>query len=679
MRCWFLLFCVVLWPLALSAQELEEGAFADLVYQLGLEPDEVLAREDWLEGLYQLYRMKADLNAASDEEIGALPMLTAQEAEALLAYRATQGPLLSIYELQAVPGLSMRTVRRMLPFVQVREPDDVVGRWLRLREEGDLYGLLRYSRRLPEGRGYRGDSAAFAGSPDYLLMRWRLRQPGSLSVGLQAEKDAGEALGFGAYRTGFDHVSGHVQVEAIGKVERLLLGDFRIAAGQGLVHGGGFGLGKGAEPVLYLRRAHRGLLPHTGAAESGFMRGAGATVGEGRVQGTIWLSALGQDATVAEDSTGLSLSSGISATGLHRTVTERAKRNSIEERQAGFLLDVRGPGWHVGGGATGYRFSVPLPRKSQPYGAFDFAGAETWVGHVYGSRVWYNWNVFGEVARWAGGGVAALAGAQVYLHPKVQAGLLWRRYARDAFSFYGDAFGERSRVQNEYGTFFGLRYSPDRRWLFSGYVDRFRFPWLRYGVDAPSEGYEWLLAGQFRWQRGMELRVQWREEHDARNSTMATGPTRLLQSVREQQLRVQLQLGEGDGFSTRTRLQWNGTRDELGLAQGWALSQDVFWKRRRLSLSGRLALFSTDGFSTRVYSYERDVLYAFSVPAYQGQGLRSYVLLGYRLTPQWRVWLRYGRYFYLDRESVGSGYDTAPGNVQEDVRVQVMWKPWAGR
>lgn len=670
---------VFLFCLSAKAQTRREAAFEELIDQLQLEQQADLPYEELLELLYQRYQQPIDLNSDQEEDLLHIPFLSPVQRQRLLEYRRETGPFVAVYELQAVPGIGTEVARQVAPFVTVGLTEaDLRPLGQRLREEADHYLLMRYSRRLPRGRGFRavaGEPPAFAGSPDYLLYRWRLRRTHDFSAGFQLEKDAGEALSFQTSPVAFDQISGHLMLENRGTIKKVLLGDYRIAAGQGLVHGGGFGLGKGTEPLLYLSRGNQGILPHTGALETGYMRGIAATLGRGRWESSFWLSSLLQDAGI--DSTESWLSSGIRTSGLHRTATELAGRNALRESQAGTLLNYKAPGFLAGAGFTAHHFNLPLPPGSRPYQRFHFSGKHNHVVHAYLRKTVYNWNLFAEGARSASGGLAWLVGAQVYLHRQLQVGLLLRKYDRDYHSFYGQAFGESSTLRNEQGSYLSLRFLPHRKWELTAYMDRFRFPWLRFGVDAPSEGFDYTVTAQFKPARGQLLRMGYRNEQKQKNFDVGDSQTRLLQMTNWQQLRLQWQQQGSEGLGFKTQVFYNHYSDEEGTGTGWALMQDVQYDKTRWGLSTRLALFQTSSFANRIYSYERDVRYAFSVPFYEGNGLRSYLMLYCKPTQTLKLWLRYARFYYLDRSEVGSGSSSAPGAQQHDLRVQLIYRPWA--
>jgi len=108
-------------------------------------------------------------------------------------------------------------------------------------------------------------------------------------------------------------------------------------------------------------------------------------------------------------------------------------------------------------------------------------------------------------------------------------------------------------------------------------------------------------------------------------------------------------------------------------SRGLIFFQDLNFKSKHapLSFSIRLALFDCPDFQSRIYAYERDVLYAFSIPAYQGIGSRYYLLMRWKISNALDLWLRYDRTSYLDREILGSGRDEILGNHKSQLKTQL--------
>ena len=88
----------------------------------------------------------------------------------------------------------------------------------------------------------------------------------------------------------------------------------------------------------------------------------------------------------------------------------------------------------------------------------------------------------------------------------------------------------------------------------------------------------------------------------------------------------------------------------------------------------RLLYFETDSYNSRLYAYENDVLYGFSIPAFFDKGFRYYTNVNYDVSKKLSIWLRLARTTYLNRQTVGSGLDEIAGNSRTECRVQILWK-----
>jgi hypothetical protein len=68
------------------------------------------------------------------------------------------------------------------------------------------------------------------------------------------------------------------------------------------------------------------------------------------------------------------------------------------------------------------------------------------------------------------------------------------------------------------------------------------------------------------------------------------------------------------------------------LSTGYAVYQDVHYTFKRIPVDiwWRYSIFETDSWDTRIYHYENDLLYTFSIPAFSGSGTRSYIMIGFK-------------------------------------------------
>jgi hypothetical protein len=377
---------------------------------------------------------------------------------------------------------------------------------------------------------------------------------------------------------------------------------------------------------------------------------------------------------------GALVASTLSTSGLHRTASEIARKDALREDLAGGAVEYGTDRLLVG--ATGYasRFDRAVAPGPQPYERFDFAGDRAAMGSAYANVFLGDYLLFGEVARAPGGAVGAVGGALADFG-RAEALLLARAYPRDFTSLHGFGFGERNGVtQNEHGVYAGLRLRLSRTVRVGGYVDQYRFPWLRFGVPRPSSGLDARLVVEHDPRPWLGYYVQLQSETREAGADVA-GPTGALLDAVQPETRQSLRVHGDYSFSRdlRLRARVEATRfEEPGAPAAWGvlLYQDVRYQPpvRGLRLDARLAFFDTDGFDTRVYAYENDLLYAFSVPAFFGRGQRAYLLARYEVVDGLILEAKYAVSRFQGVDTIGSGLNEIDGNRLREVRAQVRWR-----
>ncbi len=640
------------------------------------------ASADLVEWLTERFERPVDVNRATAAELARLPGVTAVLARRIVRRRDEQGPFPSLATLRAVLEMDAATYRTLRPFLTVgparAEASDAPSKAPRL---GPLEGRLiqRLTRRLDVGPGYASDTSrtTYAGSPWRLYTRLRLSTRRHLQANLTLEKDPGEALRW-APRTrhyGLDHVSAHATLQDVGPLEMLVVGDYGASFGQGVALWQGFAFSKGRNVVAPVARQGRGLAPYGSTDENRFFRGIGATVRlAARARMTVFGSRRTLDATLAGDTAVATFATS----GLHRTPYELAQRDAVRETLAGGALEFDDGSGQFG--VVGYRsaFSLPLSPPADPHRRFDAAGSAFTVASAYARVLVNRAVVFGEWTRSASAAWGGVGGVQVDLE-HADAVVAVRRYPRDFASRHGRPFAERGGPpQNETGVYLGLALRPARGWRVGVAFDQYRFPWLRYATPRPTVGHDARLVVEHNPRPWLHYYVQ------LRTTTRAEGTTHGLQSgpilagvhpVSRRSARLHGEYAFGPTLRLHARLEAVRTGDAETTHTGVLLFQGIRWRPRRwLRLTARWTLFDTDAYAARIYAYEHDLPYTFSVPVFSGRGERRYLLL--HLTPQraLRVELKYGVTRYRDVSSVGSGLDAADGPLLREVRTQVRWR-----
>ncbi len=647
------------------------------------------------DNLAQLYSNPLDLNRASRDELSATLLFTERQISSLLGYRETNGDLLAVAELQAVPNFDVSGILRVKPFVTIRS-DALTAN---LPAPTDNYLIARYERVLEEQKGFSeaipsksGTAPAdrlplrYQGSPGQWYVRYRNSRPGFYSVGITLEQDPGEAFRWNpaTRQYGIDYVSFHAQIQKRGHWRNVIIGDFQQQIGQGLILSAGFSLGKNAETILTVRRPTLGARPYTSLTEYGYLRGISATYSLlPSLDLTLIAARNRRDANVATGKTPLdeNVVTSFGTSGLHQTSSDLLDLRAVAETNLGSHLHYHTLSFQLGLTVLRTSFDTKLQKRDLTYNEYEFVGRQNLVIGLHAGYVWRNMNLFGEVARSSGsvtnsGGIGAVAGVLTSLSSHLDLAVLVRHYDRNFHSFYANAFSEGSRTINETGVYGGVKYSVYRKLTLSGFVDGFRFPWWKYLIDGPSGGFDYLLTATYLPSRQTRFSLIFHDEHKQKNKPdNKTTPKEIGQTTRRS-LALTADYTVAPGLTMRSRLQAGtfGYASSATSSAGFAVMQDVTYERGRLSLSGRVALFGTDDYDSRQYAYERDVLYAFSFPAYFDRGIRHYVLARYQVNKHLDIWMRYARTDISNQPDIGSDLNLITAPHKTEAKLQVRWR-----
>lgn len=671
-----ILFATTVWAQDYPRERQDISEIAD---ELSGVPDADLNYEELHENLVQLFAVPVNINSATVEEIRFMKILSESQIDKLIQYRSEHGPLLSVYELQSIPEFDLTTIYKIAPFVITTNPVQAINLSLlkRIKSEGENYFLIRYERTLQSKNGFTNqpeESSRFKGSPDKLYMRFRSSRPGDFSMGFTAEKDAGEQIKWAPRSRyyGADFLSGHIQLQNKGRLKNFIIGDFQGQFGQGIMIGGMFGSGKGSETIAAARRSNIGLLPYTSANEAGAMRGIGVSIqATDQILVTGFYSNIKKDAsfgTVDEED----IISSFQLSGLHRSEKELAVRKSSGEKNFGTVLQFKREALDAGIMFNQIVFDLPVHRKPSAYNQFAFSGKTNQNVGLYANYTVENITLFGEIVRSINGGYGATGGVLASVAPKLDAAILFRKYDRNFYSFYSSGFGEGSSAQNETGVYWGWKYTLSRKYGFSGYMDYFKFPWLRFRAYAPSTGYEWLFRFSWDPSRKVKVALQVREESKIRNVEDKNANQYQTAVGKKNNYWITFDYSSHTMLRLKSRAQFSTFSINQKTTHGFALVQDLIADFGKLKITMRYGLFDTDDYDNRQYVYENDVWLAYSMPAYADAGVRKIAIIGYKISKHIGVWIRYAHMRYKDQEAIGTSVDRIDGNIRNDIKAQVV-------
>lgn len=654
-----------------------EQQLENLAEKQASEPED----DSYLQSLELFRKHKLNLNAVDENELNELGLISVMQAHHLILYRKLLGNFISIYELQAIPGWDVTTIKKVLPFVRIGNIVPL-GTDLKQRLTGGEHSLLvRLQQVLEKSNGYtRSDSIAnrFLGSPQKLLMRYKYSYRNSLQFGITGEKDAGEQFFKANQKQGFDFYSLHFFARNLGFLKQLAIGDFTVNLGQGLIQWQSLAFKKSAE-ITAVKRQSAILRPYNSPGEYNFMRGAGITTGIKNFDFTAFVSIHPLDASLNRDTfqNNNDYVSAILNSGYHRTPTEISKKNVITETSFGGNLSYNKSNFHVGINAIDFRFSAPLIKDVTLYNQYAIQGREWYNYSIDYSYTFQNFHFFGEGAIDKNHSAAFAGGLLATLNAKVDVSLLYRNIEKSYHSLYGNAFTESNTPSNEKGLFTGLTLRPSPFIKIDLYADVFKFPWLRYRVDAPTSGTDYLLQVSYKPNKKIELYTRFRSENKAINLTGTNLAFRQVYNRPKDNLRAQLfyNINRQFALSERVELIWFDPLEKTRSEKGVLIFIEGQYKvtNKPITVNGRIQYFTTNGFDSRLYAFENDVLFSYSIPQYFGKGFRYYLNLHVDLTKKLAIWFRWAQTIYPNQRAVGSGLDKITGSKKSEIKLQALY------
>ncbi|HFA49026.1 MAG TPA: helix-hairpin-helix domain-containing protein [Bacteroidetes bacterium] len=665
-------------PLLQAQEDLLESYFQEQ------ETDEGFDYNDLYDELNYLRDKPLDLNSLSANELDLFPFLTALQKAAYLEYIEKHGPLISEYELQAIPHFDIPTIKQFLQFVTINDPNiaPLPSNW---QKDGQHQLLMRWSKTLQAKRGFienenTGEPSPYTGDENAFYLRYRYMFTNRLSFGFTAEKDAGETFFSGNNKQGFDFYSAHIFINnPNGKIRTVALGDYSVSMGQGLVLFNGFSTRK-SPLTTKIKRSARPLRRYSSVNEADFFRGAATTVRLNKNIGlTAFFSTKKRDANIGEEEDlpdelpPVNFITSLQTSGKHRTLSEIEDKNSIRQSTVGGILKWRKKRGHIAANFLYNKLDKPLNRRAALYSQDLFNGNKLFNTSIDYSYTFRNYHFFGETALSGNGGTATSNGLIMSLDPKIDLAFLYRNFQKEHQALTARPFAETSGATNEKGIYLGMEIRPFNEWTINIYYDQWKHEWLRFRTDAPSVGHEWLVKINYKIRHKLEAHIQLKKEVKSLNIDSPDGRFNQIFPGQNFQGRVHLSYNLNKALEWRSRFYAGFSKIKKKQLNGVAFYQDLKYKPfgSPFSFTTRFAIFDTDDFAIRFYAYENDVLNSFTVAPYSGRGSRFYFNARVRLSRGVLIEGRWARTYFTDKNTIGSGFEEIKGPAKTDVKVQM--------
>lgn len=611
-----------------------------------------------LEELFSTDIRPVHINSATIAVLMEIPAMTTAFAEAIVAFRDTVGQYLSVYELLSVPGIGKQYLKIIAPWLTFAPmPDKRLSQTVSFRIAEKVF--------LPpvEDKGSRTP----LGSPHKVVFRYKADHHGWFA-GVKAEKDAGEPFGGPVRPEGFDFYSAYAGIRTSGLVRQLILGDYRVSLGHGLLCNQSFSAGSDAS-FLYQPHDQRTIRPHTSMDEYLFFRGVAARLHYKPVRLTLFASAKKTDGNITEyDSVNQKVIavSSIQKSGIHATTAEIEDRRAVGEYSAGASLKFQKKHLLAGINLLSICYDAEIRPSPTFANRYKFSGNK-----ISGASFDLAWN-----SRRAGfsmevavtGHLPAMNGVIVLkANDNTSLWLSTRYYSPGYFSPYANSISRASFPSSETGTNMVIIYSPSYGTRFRVKSDVYR---LLATASAPVTGRRGRILLAEATHAGRKHKILLRASHETQSELKIILPSNekapeMNPVITSLNIRGEMGVFLTESLYIRTRADYR-VKSNLENREGWLMFADADYRFKRPSvrITLRQALYRIEHYDLRIYSREHDALWAYSMAMQYGTGMRSYVMLTYKHKQKLQFWIKAG---FTNMLKPGEMH---PGNISRDISIQ---------
>ncbi len=600
--------------------------------------DEEVISQEYLEEytnyLSQVIKDPFDLNSVTHSQLSSLYILDNIRILAFLHYRESYGFILSVNELELIPGFSDSSfLQILLPFFRIGDTD----KNQMSKKSIGLETLLRFKMVYPKSLGYTpitideyrdNPNSRYIGTPEYLSYRVNLSYSRYL-FNIFLEKDPGEKY--------FDMIKGNFIIDNVFRKfkSRVIVGSYNARFGEGLVLWNGFKMdGNSSSSDIY--SFSLGINHNVSSDKCSRFNGVALDFSPFKsISFNIMCSIENKDAIIT-DGGGYS---SIITSGYHNRQVDIKRKGELVSNMLAFSIRYDLKRFSISYLASFHKYSHLYDGKDfgKKYLSEKF-GRESYNSSLYYKYLLKNTLFFGEYAidrslskAFVNGLVynvkSDLEFSFKYLHidklfhssisdvNRVSSTKTDRlkaivNYKIDKKSSFSCAYNLSNNLYKIYLNYIynDLRYSCNLRLSFNNHA-----MWLRLYYN--SKVIDNLMQFSFKGDVSKSYCYNYQGYIDLRFSIL----------------------------------------------------------KEKVNLSLRASIFDVSDWYARIYSYERDLLYLYTNFVNYGRGVRGYFFTKVSLSQSLVLWLKLGLTHYLDRDKIGEGPETILSPSKFDFKFQIKY------
>lgn len=654
------LIAILITTISVNAQEpVVQETLEKLLEAVGENITEDTDILEFQEDLEKYKRFPLNINTATVEELMKLHILNELQANQIVLYRKKTGAILSLYEMTAIDGINQNILQKIEPFICFAAPVSPI-----TEEKNTNLLFIKTTRSFSNASTTESKNE---GSMERLYLRYKHSQK-NCQYGFVAEKDPGEAFFKKSNKHGFDYNSVFANFRIGNNGSRLFIGDYHVRFGLGLVAWQGFSIGKSAETTQVFR-SNQGIKSYNSTDENQFFRGVAGLIRKRNITISPFLSFHKLDANIDTVDNSKHFQA-FQTSGYHRFGSELTGENTLNEFSGGGNIEYSFNQWIMGITTIFNHFNIALDRNNEPYNLFLPEGKNHLVSGIHWKRTLKNTLSFGEIAFCKNNGKAFITGIMTKPAPNVELSLIYRNINKSYFSYYSNAFSESSKTNDEKAFYLGIKVSPVSQWTIWGYADLFKHNWIKYTTSGPSNGTEFLVQMAYQPSKEKTYTLRYFQEDKDQRAISKNSKYNEIQTIKR--LRFDYLLILNRQINLKSRLEYINYSKE-NTENGYLAYQDFNFKplHNHFSLNLHLVCFKTDGYDSRLYAFENDVLYSFSIPALYGEGFRECINFQHQINEKFTVWFKISS---TQQRTQKTEIQTNNTSIKSEIKVQIRYQ-----
>ncbi|MCL2312584.1 MAG: hypothetical protein FWC41_08910, partial [Firmicutes bacterium] len=629
------LFLLILLPATTLAQI--DSTFTHIYLENNLieeiENFDIENESDFMEELSEIYGTleKININDLPPEVAFLILKMSDYQYYQLQKYIAENGFLVTIYELVSIEGFTIEYVQQLEPYIITAAVKEQKRSFKSLFKRPKHKLLIRYAQILEQKAGYdKSRNTHYVGTAQQYVFRYNFSTSEHITLGFAGKKNAGEEFFKGSQKQGFGFYSFHLQVKNIGILQSIIIGDYRLHFGQGMIMGSGFLNNSSGE----IRKTGAVQRPVTAMSQSIFLKGIALQLGTYKFSSTFFFGHRFFDGNIVEIEPDIFAFEGaISNTGLHRTETELNKRNALFNRAYGAHFHAHLKSFKIGTQITRTEFSLSVLPSSRAYQYFDFSGKGFCNASIDYQVLIKHHILFGEFAASSTNGYGILQGTIFKVDPRVKLSALIRHFSKNFVAFDGKSYSKNSKLNNETGLLLTSEIVLSKRVNMVALFDMYQFHWLRYLIDKPLAHLDASLRLDIAIARNCALLIRYTYKTQTKNFREDVIYNQILET-QQHRLRAILSCTFLQFLQLKSEISGicNKNTSKKENLFGLLAYQDVSINISKIGLDFKLrfALFDTDTYDERLYAYENDLSYTFTISSYYYRGCKSYFIIKWK-------------------------------------------------